>query len=318
MRQLKKMVIALIIALVAISAISLLTGSALAASGLNCTASTSAKSSAVGQTTSFTFTITNTGTADIGSINITVPSGYSNIGQLAITSPSGQSWTATLQTYKLSSKTTYYILVYGSTQGLSPSQALTFTFDGKNPDPSGTYRWTVGVNSNTTTTGTSVPQTFTVTVNSSVMVSSVEDAVLIFAIAIGIAIINTVLNRFLINYFIGWEQYRVMQKEMNEYRQETMAAARANDKKAMEKLKKRQSQINNMQAKMMKPQMVQLGVSFLYIFIWIFVLTPTYGTTSMVYLAGIGALPVVYWYPICSFFLGLFASRLLGIMPIEP
>ena len=88
-----------------------------------------------------------------------------------------------------------------------------------------------------------------------------------------------------------------MQKEMNEYRQETMAAARSNDKKQMEKLKKRQSQINNMQAKMMKPQMVQLAVSFLYIFIWILVLTPTYGVTSMVYLPGLGALPVVYWYP---------------------
>ena len=36
-------------------------------------------------------------------------------------------------------------------------------------------------------------------------------------IALGIAFINTALNRVLINYFIGWEQYRVMQKEMNEY-----------------------------------------------------------------------------------------------------
>jgi hypothetical protein len=73
-----------------------------------------------------------------------------------------------------------------------------------------------------------------------------------------------------------------------------------------------------MQAKMLKPQMVQLGISFLYIFIWIFVLTPTYGVTSMVYLPGLGSLSVVYWYPICSFFLGLLGSRILGIMPIEP
>ena len=109
-----------------------------------------------------------------------------------------------------------------------------------------------------------------------------------------------------------------MQKEMNEYRKETMAAAKANDKKAMERLKKRQSQINNMQAKMLKPQMVQLGVSFLYIFIWILVLTPTYGATSMVFLPGIGPVSVVYWYPIGSFFLGILASRILGIMPIEP
>lgn len=312
------MVMILILALVAVSAINLLTGSVSAASGLNCTPSVSAKSSAVGQSTSYTITITNTGTSTIGSANITVPSGYSNLNSFSISSPSGESWTATLQPIKTNSKTTYYILVYGSTQGLSQGQGLTFTFNGNNPDPSGTYKWVVGINGNTTTTDTTVPQTFTVTTNISTSITSVDDAILILAIAVGIAFLNTVLNRFLINYFVGWEQYRVMQKEMNEYRQETMAAARANDKKQMEKLKKRQSQINNMQAKMLKPQMVQLGVSFLYIFIWIFVLTPTYGTTSMVYLPGIGALPVVYWYPIGSFFLGLLASRILGIMPIEP
>ena len=82
-----------------------------------------------------------------------------------------------------------------------------------------------------------------------------------------------------------------MQKEMNEYRSETMAAMRANDKKQVEKLKKRESQIKNMQAQMLKPQMVQFGFSFVYIIIWFFVLTPTFGTTSMVYVPGIGAIP---------------------------
>jgi len=68
---------------------------------------------------------------------------------------------------------------------------------------------------------------------------------------------------------------------------------------------------------MMKPQMVQFGFSFVYIIIWFFVLTPTFGNISMVYLPGIGTLSVLYWYPIGSFFLGLLASRLIGIMPIE-
>jgi uncharacterized membrane protein (DUF106 family) len=149
------------------------------------------------------------------------------------------------------------------------------------------------------------------------VISSPLDAIIIFIIAAVIAFINTAFNRVLINYFIGWEPYRVMQKEMNEYRSETMAAMRANDKKQVEKLKKKESQIKNMQAKMMKPQMVQFGFSFVYIIIWFFVLTPTFGTTPMVYLPGIGALPVLYWYPIGSFFLGLLASRLIGIMPIE-
>jgi uncharacterized membrane protein (DUF106 family) len=140
---------------------------------------------------------------------------------------------------------------------------------------------------------------------------------IILAIAAVIAFINSVINRVLINYFVGWEQYRVMQKEMAEYRSETMAAARANDKKQMEKLKKRQSQINNMQAKMLKPQMVQLGISFVYIVVWLFVLTPTFGSSIVAYIPGIGGISVFYWYPICSFFLGLLSQRIIGIMPIE-
>ena len=145
-----------------------------------------------------------------------------------------------------------------------------------------------------------------------------DAAIIIVSIAVVIAFINTVLNRVLINFFIGWEQYRVMQKEMNEYRSETMAAARANDKKQMEKLKKRQSQINAMQSKMLKPQMVQFAISFVYIFVWIFVLTlniwkhlsgfPTRNRAPLSNLA---------CNPIFSFFLGLLASLLIGIVPIE-
>jgi uncharacterized membrane protein (DUF106 family) len=172
----------------------------------------------------------------------------------------------------------------------------------------------------------------------SVIVTSLPTATLIIlGISAGIAFLNSGINRVLINYFVGWEQYRVMQKEMAEYRSETMAAARANDKKQMEKLKKRQSQINNMQSKMLKPQMVQFGISFLYLFVWFLVLTPTFGATPMAYIPGIGtiansayivngvpgpaivdAIPVFYWYPICSLFFGLLSSRILGIMPIEP
>ncbi|MGA2524038.1 MAG: EMC3/TMCO1 family protein [Candidatus Bathyarchaeia archaeon] len=315
MKVLKKLVIALILAMVALSAVSLITGSVSATGGLSVQASISAQSSTVRQNTLYTIRITNSGTETIGSANITVPTGYGELGHFTITQQAtSQNWTAYLQT----GKSNYFIIIFGSTQGLTPTQSLTFTFDARNPLPSGTYKWTVGVSENTTTTTVNVPQSVKVTENSPIVISSITSAILILIIALGIAFLNTALNRVLINYFVGWEQYRVMQKEMNEYRKETMAAARANDKKQVEKLKKRQSQINSMQAKMLKPQMVQLGISFLYIFIWIFVLTPTYGVTSMVYLPGLGSLSVVYWYPICSFFLGLLGSRILGIMPIEP
>ena len=105
-----------------------------------------------------------------------------------------------------------------------------------------------------------------------------------------------------------------------------MKAMRANDKKQVEKLKKKESQVKNMQAKMVKPQMVQFGISFVYLIVWFLVLTPTFGGTTMAFIPGIGkivshtpnAIPVFYWYPICSFFFGLLSSRVLGIMPIEP
>ncbi len=157
--------------------------------------------------------------------------------------------------------------------------------------------------------------------------------IVIMVIAAVIAFINSGINRILINYFVGWEQYRVMQKEMSEYRSETMKAMRANDKKQVEKLKKKESQVKNMQAKMMKPQMVQFGISFVYLIVWFLILTPTFGPAPMAFIPGIGtiagahyvgglsvpnAIQVFYWYPICSFFFGLLSSRILGIMPIEP
>jgi uncharacterized membrane protein (DUF106 family) len=173
----------------------------------------------------------------------------------------------------------------------------------------------------------------------SVVVTSLPLATLIImAIAAGIAFLNSGINRVLINYFIGWEQYRVMQREMAEYRSETMAAMRAKDTKRAEKLKKKDSQIKNMQAKMMKPQMVQFGISFVYLIVWFLVLTPSFHNAPMAFIPGIGAIanaqlidaaghsiglaipnaiPVFYWYPICSLFFGLLSSRIIGIMPID-
>ena len=114
--------------------------------------------------------------------------------------------------------------------------------------------------------------------------------IIIMVISAVIAFLNSGVNRVLINYFVGWEQYRVMQKEMSEYRSETMKAMRANDKKQVEKLKKKESQVKNMQAKMVKPQMVQFGISFVYLIVWFLVLTPTFGNTAMAFIPGIGTI----------------------------
>jgi uncharacterized membrane protein (DUF106 family) len=304
-----KVAFVLLIALVTILTLTAFVGSVKAQGNISFQASISSDNKSVAENTHNTFTVTNTGASQLGDINITIPGGYGKLENLTITQePISQNWTIKNEGN--------YIVLYGSSQGLNAGQSITFAFDEKNPAFANTYKWSVGGNVSTTAEGLNVPAS-TLIVTENITITTIMAASIIFAIAAGIAFLNTGLNRVLINYFVGWEQYRVMQKEMNEYRQETMAAARANDKKQMEKLKKKQSQVNAMQAKMMKPQMVQFGISFLYIFVWFLVLTPTFGNTSMVYLPGFGPLSVIYWYPICSFFLGLLGSRILGIMPIE-
>jgi uncharacterized membrane protein (DUF106 family) len=147
--------------------------------------------------------------------------------------------------------------------------------------------------------------------------------VVIMLIAITVSFLNMGINRLLITRMCGWEEYRRMQKEMSEYRSQMMQAIRANDKKLIEKLKKKQSQIDNMQKKMMKPQMILLPISFSYIIIWFFFLIPVYGGNAVAHVPGIApgvlmpsGIPVIVWYMLCSFFFGTLASRVIGITPI--
>jgi uncharacterized membrane protein (DUF106 family) len=99
-----------------------------------------------------------------------------------------------------------------------------------------------------------------------------------------------------------------------------MQAMRANDKKLVEKLKRKETQIRNMQAKMMRPQMILLPISFSYIIIWYLFLIPTFGTNAVAYVPGIAPPPagiqVFIWYMICSFFFGTLASRVVGVTPV--
>jgi uncharacterized membrane protein (DUF106 family) len=140
----------------------------------------------------------------------------------------------------------------------------------------------------------------------------------IMLIAVAVSFLNMVINRLLITRMCGWEEYKVMRKETSEYQSQLMKAMRANDTKRVEKLKKKESQIKNMQAKMMKPQTVLIPISFSYILIWYLFLIPTFGSDPVAIVPGIAAsgIPVIYWYMICSFFFGTLASRIIGVSPI--
>ncbi|MCW4018027.1 MAG: hypothetical protein NWF00_05025 [Candidatus Bathyarchaeota archaeon] len=138
---------------------------------------------------------------------------------------------------------------------------------------------------------------------------------LILAVAAGISFANMGLNRALITRMIGWHEYRAMQKEIAEYNAQRMAALRAKNEKALEKLKKKDSQIQSMQTKMFKPQLLLLPITAVYFVIWPILLG--FFPFPVAYLPGFGAIPFFYWYLICSFFFGTIASRVIGVTPIQ-
>ena len=137
----------------------------------------------------------------------------------------------------------------------------------------------------------------------------------IMAISVTISFINISLTRVLISRMVGWHEYRSMQKEIAEFNAQKMKAMRANDAKLLEKLKKKQSQINSMQMKMSKPQFLLLPITAIYFVIW--PILTGYFPHPVAYVPGIGAIPFFYWYLLCSFFLGTLASKAIGITPIE-
>ena len=148
--------------------------------------------------------------------------------------------------------------------------------------------------------------------------------IVIMLVAIAVSFLNAGLNRFLITRICGWEEYKVMRKETSEYQSQLMKAMRANDTKKVEKLKKKETQIRNMQSKMMKPTMILFPISMSYIVIWWFFLIPTFGSEAVAVVPGIAVnmtaiangIPVIIWYMLCSFFFGTLASRIAGVTPI--
>jgi len=141
--------------------------------------------------------------------------------------------------------------------------------------------------------------------------------VLIMFIAIAVSFLNMGINRLLINRMVGWEEYRSIQREVNKWRSQMMQATRTNDKKLLEKLKKKEAQMQRMQMKMSKPQFILIPIGFSYILIWMFFLIPVYGANPVAYIPGIGLIPVLYWYMICSLLFGTLAGRIIGITPIQ-
>ena len=105
----------------------------------------------VSQNAQYTITINNTGSAKMGSANITIPAGYTKLvaSSLTLTDyPAGQTWTATVfaQPSKTSNGT---IILQGSANGLDHNEIITITFYVTNPATVNEYQWLISGNQNT-------------------------------------------------------------------------------------------------------------------------------------------------------------------------
>jgi uncharacterized membrane protein (DUF106 family) len=135
-------------------------------------------------------------------------------------------------------------------------------------------------------------------------------------VASAISFATSLTNRLLTNR----EQLRDWNKEVSQWRTDSMKAARSGDKKLMAKVKKQEQHIMQLQSKMMWQSM---KTSFLWfvplLLIWYLFLSPIFGPLAAVaYLPGLFGsqslqLPLFWWYLLSSFMCGILFSRLFGL-----
>ncbi|MDR0797724.1 MAG: EMC3/TMCO1 family protein [Nitrososphaerota archaeon] len=156
--------------------------------------------------------------------------------------------------------------------------------------------------------------------------------VFLMVVAFVMTVVSQSINRVVISHFLGWNRYHEIRREVSAFNKERMAATRANDQKLLEKLKKKESQINALNAKMMKPQMITMVMSFFTLIPW-FLMRNYFVNIPVAYLPGFenglslplfglaiapgGGLFLLAWYLPVSFFVSTLMQRVLGTMPIE-
>ena len=144
--------------------------------------------------------------------------------------------------------------------------------------------------------------------------------VFILLLSMSLTLVTSLANRFLTNQ----DQLRAWRQEIAEWTADSKKAAKSGDKKLLAKVKKRQPHIMKLQSKMSWQSM---KVSFIFMIpfflLWYLFLTPTYiSVPAVAYVPSIFgseggaswmALPLFWWYLICSFLFGTLFSRILGL-----
>lgn len=137
----------------------------------------------------------------------------------------------------------------------------------------------------------------------------------IMLVAFAVSLATSTTNRLLTKR----DQLRDWNKEISQWRSESMKAARSGDKKLMAKLKKQEKHVMQLQSKMMWQSMKTSFLWFIPLMLMWYVLLPAAipPGTIVAYLPWLGATPyelnVFMWYLFCSFLAGIIFNRLFGL-----
>jgi len=133
----------------------------------------------------------------------------------------------------------------------------------------------------------------------------------ILLVASVISLVTSLTNRLLTNR----EQMKAWSQEIAAWRADSIKATRTGDKKLLAKVNKQQKHIMQIQSKMTWQSMKTTFVWFIpLMLLWLFFLTPTYANAgAVVYIPGVGGLPMFWWYLLCSFLSNALLTRLLGL-----
>jgi uncharacterized membrane protein (DUF106 family) len=136
----------------------------------------------------------------------------------------------------------------------------------------------------------------------------------ILSISTGISLVTSITNRLLTDR----EQMKAWSQEIAAWRADSLKATRTGDKKLKAKVEKQQKHIMQIQSKMSWQSLKTTFIWMIPLFLlWIFYLTPTFGAGTVAFLPWIGnepaALPLFWWYLLCSFLSNSLITRLLGL-----
>lgn len=131
----------------------------------------------------------------------------------------------------------------------------------------------------------------------------------ILFLSMSLSFLTGLANRLLTNR----EQLNAWRKEVAQWTADSKKAMKSGDKKLLAKVKKKESHILKLQSKMMW-QSMKVSLIFMVPFLLIWqLLIGFYGNTTIAYIPGIGGLPLIWWYLLCSLSSGTLITKALGV-----